>query len=314
MSRPVGVVGSGPFGRALAKAVARAGHEVILWSRGAREAPASGIRVTSDLGTLAAAELSFVAVPSQHVSELASSLGAHLDGSHFLVHVNRGLVGDSLETLSHVLQRVTPCRRVGALAGPLVADALARGTPGGGVIGTRFPEVAEAVTASVASPSLRIYSTEDVTGVEVATAMVGILALASGYAQSQGMGPGALAVMASRGMAEAARLGTVMGAAEVTFFGLAGFGDLLAAMLGDDRPEIRLGRLLGEGKSLSEACAQTGTNIEGVDLARRIAARAARAGVQVPIAQAVAGVIGGELSVAQAVERLMTRRPTEEHR
>ena len=230
---PVGVLGGGGFGRGLAQAASRIGRDVVLWSRSG-DASDGRIRTTRNLADLAEAEIIFVAVPSIYVAEVSGQLGEHLDGSHLLVHVSRGLVGEELTTVSHVLRHETPCRRVGALAGPLVAQALAEGQPGGGVIGTRFPEVAEAVRRAIAGPTLRIYETRDVTGVEVASAMVGLLCLAVGYGQAGGIGPGTLAVVVTRGMAEAARVGQALGAEQATFGGLAGFGDLMAAVAGDD--------------------------------------------------------------------------------
>lgn len=308
MNVPVGVLGGGGFGRGLARAAARAGREARIWSRGEPRDLGEGVTYTRELRDLAQAELIFVAVPSQHVGPLVGDLGVHLDGSHLLVHVSRGLIGDELSTLTRVLRTETPCRRVGVLAGPLVAGALARGEPGGGVVGTRFPEVVSAVRASIAGPALRIYETDDVEGVEVASAMVGLLALAAGFALETGLGPASLAVMGTRGMVEAARIGASLRGREQTFFGLAGFGDLLAVLAGDDRPEVRLGRALAAGKSLEDAGREAGAYIEGVSIARRVAGYALRAGVEAPISQAVADVLEERLTPRQAVERLMTRR------
>ena len=201
----VAVVGGGSFGRGLALCVAREGRPVVLWSRQRREIDAAGVRTTTDLSEVADAELVFLAVPSVHVGTLAVELGAHLDGSHLLVHVSRGLIGHELETLTHLLRETTPVRRVGALAGPLVARALIEGHPGGGIVGSLFPEVADAVCDAIAGKHLRIYRTDDVVGVEVASAMVGLMALALGYAQGLGFGPSTLAVLGTRGLAEAAR-------------------------------------------------------------------------------------------------------------
>jgi glycerol-3-phosphate dehydrogenase (NAD(P)+) len=303
----VGVLGGGGFGRGIAQAAARGGHEVILWSRSGK-AGDGAIHATGDMAELAKAELIFVAVPSIYVAELGGALGEHLDGSHLLVHVSRGLVGEELQTVTHVLRHETPCRRVGALAGPLVAQALAEGRPGGGVVGTEFPEVTEAVRAAIAGPTLRIYETSDVTGVEVASALVGLLCLVVGYAQAGSIGPGTLGVLVTRGMAECARVGKALGARQATFGGLAGFGDLVAAVAGDDRPETRLGRALAEGLPRAQAAEQTGAHIEGVSIARRVANFAARVGLDAPIASTVADVLDGNLDPKGATERLMARR------
>jgi len=138
MSPPIGVVGGGSFGRSLARAACRVGQRVILWSRQDRQMDAGeSIACTTRLADLREAELVFFAVPSPHVTALADELGHSLDGSHLLVHVSRGLLGPELHTVSEALAARTPCRRVGALAGPLVAKNLADGRPGGAIIGSK---------------------------------------------------------------------------------------------------------------------------------------------------------------------------------
>ncbi|HJK95426.1 MAG TPA: NAD(P)-binding domain-containing protein, partial [Polyangiaceae bacterium LLY-WYZ-15_(1-7)] len=139
---PVAVVGGGGFGQGIARAAARQGLEVLLWSRSPRNL--EGVKDTTSFVEVARAGLIFLAVPSPFVEAVAGEMGQQLDGRHYLVHVSRGLVGDALEPISLALRRVTPCRRVGALGGPLVAEALRDGTPSGAVVGTHFPEVADA--------------------------------------------------------------------------------------------------------------------------------------------------------------------------
>ena len=159
-----------------------------------------------------------------------------------MVHVSRGIVGDELTTVCEVLRSRTPVRRVGVLAGPLVADALAEGEPSGGIVGTLFPEVAEAVTEAIGGDRLRVYTTQDVIGVELSAAFVGLVALALGFAAAQKLGPSTLAVLGTRGLAEGARVAERFGASERTFAGLAGAGDVMAAIAGDKRPETAFGR------------------------------------------------------------------------
>jgi len=314
VSLRVGIVGGGSFGRGLATAAARAGNDVTLWSRAAHSSDATPApyRRTSALADIAATELIFVAVPSPHVRDTARALGAHLDGSHLLVHVSRGLIGDGLHTITRVLREETPVVRLGALAGPLVADALAAGTPSGAVVGSLFPEVGAAVRQAIAGETLRIYTTDDVAGVEVGSALVGMLALATGFAMGIGSGPAALAVLCTRGIAEAQRVGTRLGARERTLAGLAGFGDLTSAVAGDERPEIRLGRALAQGRSLEDAARDAGAYIEGVSIARRVARFAEQAGVDAPIAAATAAVVDGVLAPRDAMRALMARQVTPE--
>jgi glycerol-3-phosphate dehydrogenase (NAD(P)+) len=303
----VAVVGGGGFGRGLALAVAREGRPVVLWSRQRREIDAPSIRMTTVLSEVADAELVFLAVPSVHVGALATELGAHLDGSHLLVHVSRGLIGDELGTLTNLLRETTAARRVGALAGPLVANALASGQPGGGIVGSLFPEVADAVCDAIAGKRLRIYRTDDVVGVEVASAMVGLMALALGYAQGLGFGPSTLAVLATRGLAEAARIGVARGADERTFAGLAGSGDLMAAVAGDARPEIEFGRALAEGHPLEEAARRAGAYVEGSSIAAQVAAFADRHGIKAPVCTALSKLIRGTITGERVITELMSR-------
>lgn len=305
MSAPVGIVGGGSFGRGLAAAIARNGGEAVLWSRRPRELGVERARATTDVNELAACELVFVAVPSMYVPVIADEIAVALDGRHLLVHVSRGLIGDELQTVSRHLSSHTPARRVGCLAGPINADVLAKGIPGGGVVGSGFPEIADAVREAIRG--VRLYETDDTIGVEVASAMVGLLALVTGFCLEAKIPPSALATMMSRGLAEAARVGVRMGAREETFHGLAGAGDLYAAMAGDERAEVRLGRALARSNDLEAAGREAGAYIEGVTIARRVANFAVRVGVEAPIATVVADVLDGQLTPEGAIDRLMSR-------
>jgi glycerol-3-phosphate dehydrogenase (NAD(P)+) len=308
----VAVIGGGDFGRGLAAAAARAGAEVVIHTRKRTSVPKVPFRTTDQLADAAGAELIFLAVPSEHVARVAESLGRHLDGSHLMVHVSRGLAGAELATLSQVLRRITPCRRLGVLAGPLDAQALIDGTPAGGIVGSRFPEVTEAVCAALGSGALRIYSTDDIIGVEVASAMVGLLSLAVGYVQRLALGPATLSVMATRGMAEATRLGVALGATEATFHGLAGVGDLISAIADDGRPELLLGRRVAEGVPLADAARELKTHIEGVHTAQRVSHFGERLGFEMPISAVVAKVLGGHVDASVAIDALMARQTTRE--
>lgn len=307
MTLPVAVLGGGSFGRALARAAARVGKRVILWSREARDLGDPKIGATTSLADVAEAELLFLAVPSPHVSAVCDELGHHVDGRHLLVHVSRGLLGTELVTLTEVVRERTPVRRVGALAGPLVAKNLAEGQPGGAIVGTYFPEVAQAVRDAIGGPMLRIYDTDDVVGVEMASAFVGLVALALGYAQGAGFGPGTLAVLATRGVAESARIGVDRGADLRTFSGLAGYGDLIAAVAGDGRPEVELGKALAAGVALDEAAKSAGAYVEGVRIAEQVVEYATRRTLETPIALAIATLVRGQGSRSDIIAQLMTR-------
>lgn len=307
MSLRVGVLGAGGFGRALALVSARQGHQVVLWSRQDRHLP-EPIRTTTELADVRPCELLFLAVPARHAAEVAEQLGEVVDGRHLIVHISRGLVGAELKTITETLGDKTVCRRLGALAGPLVADALAEGRPSGAILGTRFPEVTEMVREALGGAELRIYDTPDVIGVELASATVGFLTVVLAYAQEMGADPGTLAVLATRGIVEVSRIGQTLGAQEATFVGLAGLGDLIAAVAGDDRPEFRLGRALAQGANLSSAIGEAGAYIEGIEVARHLMEHAQRLGLQTPISSTFVAVSEGRMSSEDAIQALMERR------
>jgi len=307
MSLRIGVVGAGGFGRAIAQASARHGHEVVLWSRKHRELP-HPIRSSTDIMSVRDCDLIFLAVPARHAVAVAEQLGEVVDGRHMIVHISRGLIGPELKTISRVIREKTVCRRLGALAGPLVADALAEGRPSGAILGTRFPELTKMVREALGGSELRVYDTPDVVGVELASATVGFLTVVLAYAQEVGAGPSTLAVLATRGMVEASRIGRTLGAKESTFMGLAGLGDLIAAVAGDERPEFRLGRALAKGAKLSNAVGEAGAYIEGIEVAAHMMEHARRLGLETPISSTFVALSEGRMSSNDAIQALMERR------
>jgi glycerol-3-phosphate dehydrogenase (NAD(P)+) len=316
MSAPrVAIVGGG-FGRALAQRAAAVNGQSAWWTRRASalspDVLPRGVIATSDLREVARAELVVLAVPSEYVLSLVSELGHVLDGAHFVIHVSRGFVGTDLKTVSQVVGVHTAVRRVGVLAGPLTEEVLVKQNPGGAIVGTEYPEVVDAVRDCFAGPTLRVYETADIIGVEVGAAMTGLLSFALGFSQGLGFGSATLGVLVSRGVAEMARLGEALGADAATFTGLAAVGDLVAAAAGDDRPELRLGRLVAKGRTIHEAIAEVGAHVESTTIGSRVAAYAERRGFSLPITEAVAHLLEGRVSVAEAVQQLMSRRAGKE--
>jgi glycerol-3-phosphate dehydrogenase (NAD(P)+) len=307
MSLRIGVVGAGGFGRAIAQASARHGHDVVLWSRQHRDPP-HPIRSSTEIGDMGDRDLIFVAVPARHAVNAAEQLGEIVDGRHLMVHVSRGLVGAELKTITEVFRERTVCRRIGALAGPLVAQALAEGRPSGAILGTYFPELTQMVREALGGADLRVYETTDVVGVELASATVGLLTVVLGYIQEIGVEPATLAVLATRGMVEVARIGQTLGAKESTFMGLAGLGDLIAAVAGDQRPESRLGRALARGAKLTSAIDEVGAYVEGIEVAYHLMEHARRSGLETPISSAFVAVSEGRMSPDDAIHALMERR------
>ncbi len=307
----VAIVGGGAWGLALAAAAARTGTDespTLIYSRRSLEgALPKGVEQAHDLGELAErARLVFLAVPSQHVREVARDLGDAIDGRHYVVHGVRGLVGDDLETISDVLRQETPARRIGALGGPALADDLLMGRPSVMVCGSHYPEVNQAVCAAFVSPSLRLYTTEDLRGLEWASALVGCLAIGVGFAQGTGLGAGLSAAVIARSIQEAARLAAAAGGDEKTLLGLAGYGDLLASISQHERPEVALGEALAKGKTVAEAMRDSKQRVEAVELIPRVTAWGDRRGVRTPIFRALTEGVLTAQSPEMIVKHLMT--------
>jgi glycerol-3-phosphate dehydrogenase (NAD(P)+) len=314
-SETLGIAGAGSFGSALAAVVGRTGRRVILWSRDAgvvaaiekerrsprlpaAEMPAS-VTATTDPRRLAAeARLIVLAVASIDVRQRAREVGAVVDGSHILVHAVGSFAappGDD-ERVSEVLAAATPALRIGALAGPAMPAELAAGQFSSMVVASRFDEViTEARRLLNAPPVLRVYTSHDVIGLELAAALSGALTIAVGLGDALGIGPGPRAVLVTRGLAEASRLGQALGADPRTFGGLAGLGNLLIrSAAGVGHREYVFGQQLAKG-AVPEA-----EWPEGARAAVAAARLAAKAGVRIPLIGGLAAVVTGKLSPREA--------------
>jgi len=300
----IGVVGGGPWGYSLALGASRAGAAVTLYSRREQaEGHPGNLRITMDYADVARSHVIVLAVPSTAARSVLRALGDHLHGGHLLVHGIRGLGQEHLETVSDIVREETPVRRLGALGGPVQADELQRGRPSAMVCGSRYPEVIAAITSAFQHDALRVYGTPDMRGLEWASALVGCLSVGVGFADQAGAGPGLLAALISRGVDEAARIACAAGADERTMLGLGGYGDLLASIALEDRPEVVLGKALARGRSLDEAIAEAKLRVEAITLIPRIAAFAKERRVPVGAFDALVDILRGAKPEA-VIERM----------
>ncbi len=326
----VGIVGAGAFGTALGSVLARAGRRVILWSRDAQvvdaitktrscprlpDAPLpEPLEATVDAKKLAAeARFLVMAVSSTDVQPRAKELGAFLDGSHIVVHAIGALAVPANERVSDVMSRGLPTLKIGALAGPALPGDLAVGEFSSMVVASAFDEVVnEARRLLNAPPILRVYGSKDLAGVELASALAGAYTVALGMSDGLGIGPGPRAVLVTRAVAEASRLGQAAGAQPRTFSGLAGLGNLLVR--GTERtskvrgtsPEIRtlsadyeLGRRLADGVMTAESNRTEGARaaIAGSKLAQQLR-------VHMPLLQGVAAVLAGKAEPREVAKQI----------
>jgi glycerol-3-phosphate dehydrogenase (NAD(P)+) len=200
----------------------------------------------------------------------------------------------------------------GALSGPSFALEVARGLPCALTLASRSEPFAREAAALLHGGRLRVYTSTDLTGVEVGGAVKNVMAIAVGICDGLGLGQNARAALITRGLAEITRLGVALGGAASTFMGLAGAGDLILTATGDLSRNRRVGLELARGRALAEILANLGHVAEGVHSAREVARIAAARGLDLPVTQAVVAVLGGALSAAQAVEQLLARDPRSE--
>jgi glycerol-3-phosphate dehydrogenase (NAD(P)+) len=237
-------------------------------------------------------------VPAATVRSVLAAASPYLTGAQYLVHAIGSLTpaaenGHGVTLISHVVRHLTPLRRIGALAGPALAPDLEESRPAALICGSRFAEVGQAAIQALAGPALRMYTTADLIGVEVARAGASCIALASGIAAALHLGTAVRAILIARGAAEMARLGVALGGNKETFFGLAGVGELVVATESNGSADFELGRLLGQGRSLAEAQRQIGRVCDGPSMVQKAYDLGQRDKLRMPLCTALHRFIAG---------------------
>jgi len=324
----VAVLGAGAWGTAAACVLA-ARHEVLLWARDPAQAQAisaarenarylpgialpAALAVTADWSRAAAHAAALVAIATPTAGLRPTLRALHADGGAApVVWLCKGFEQGTHALAHQIAAQELPGRAAGPLSGPSFAEEVARGLPTALTV-AGSPEFCAHATAVFHAGALRIYSTSDVTGVEVGGAVKNVLAIATGIAEALGLGLNARAALIARGLAEIARLGVALGARAETFMGLAGVGDLILTCTGDLSRNRKVGLLLGQGLSLAQALEKIGHVAEGVWSAPAVAQRAAEAGVEMPLTAAVCAVLDGRATPRAALAQLLARDPKAE--
>ncbi len=326
----IAILGGGSWGTALAIVFSRShrSHEISLWVRNAALAESirrhgenqaylpghplpAKVHVTSDLQEgLEGTDIVVGAVPSAHArSVYTKALGNISPGSAF-VSATKGLEPSSHARISEVLQQVISARfppRIAVLSGPSFAAEAARGEPTAVVLASRDPTLASTLQEEFAGPSFRLYTNDDVLGVELAGAMKNVMAIAAGVCQGLGLGSNALAALITRGLAEMTRLAVSLGAQPETLSGLAGLGDLVLTCTGSLSRNRQVGIDLGKGRSLDEILAGMRMVAEGVGTTAPLLALAREAGMNMPITEQVDALLHHGKSPRAAIRDIMDR-------
>jgi len=320
----IAVVGAGAWGTALAINAARAGRSVILWGRdraaiSAMEARRENtgylpgipldptINITADIAKTAIADTILLVVPAQTVGEVTSTLSP---GSEPLAVCAKGLQRGTDWRLSEVVREAAPGRSVAVLSGPNFAREVASGLPAAATLGCADEGLGKALAASMSHQDFRLYWTDDVIGVEIGGAIKNVLAIAAGMVAGRGLGENAKAALITRGLAELMRLGEALGARRDTLMGLSGLGDLMLTAGSPTSRSMAFGMRIGEGADPVHLQQEPSTLVEGVATAAaviRLAQSTACGRCPLPICEAVASILAGQLDVGQAIDALMTR-------
>jgi glycerol-3-phosphate dehydrogenase (NAD(P)+) len=328
------VVGAGAWGTALAVQAVRAGLAPRLWVfepellaliRASRENPwflpgvplSDAIDPHGDLATVVReAETVVIAVPSHVFRSVARAMAPHVAAGARVLSAAKGIEEDRLARMSEILVEVLPPGhgRVAVLSGPTFAHEVGHGRPTAAVLASGDPKVARELQRALGTPTFRLYTQADVTGVELGGALKNVMAIATGIADGLELGYNARAALLTRGLAEITRLGVALGARARTFAGLAGLGDLVLTCTGELSRNRRLGLALARGESLAEWQAGTRSVAEGVRTAQAALALARRAGVTAPVIAEVAAVLFERKAPREALLALLSRsaRPEEE--
>ena len=322
----IGVLGAGTWGMALARMLSNCGHDVTVWSALEREidefsstrrhpnlpgmAIPDALGFTKDIEAVCRdKEILLFAVPSPFVRSTARKAAPYITDGQIIVDVAKGIESDTLLTMTGIIadELKNPKVKLVALSGPTHAEEVAKDLPTTIVSACEDMAAAEYVQGVFGNTCMRVYTNDDVLGVELCGAMKNIIALASGVALGLGFGDNTKAALITRGMAEIARLGEAMGCKPQTFGGLAGIGDLIVTATSIHSRNNRCGMLLGKGVAPQDAVKQVGMVVEGINALPAAMRLAEKYQVEMPIVAAVNAVVNEGADPKDTVTMLMGR-------
>jgi len=312
----VAVIGAGAWGTALALQASLAGRQVTLWARAperaatiaaTRENPRlPGVRLPAEIvvsADIPIADVFVLAVPMQHLRTVAGTL----PGEAPLLCCSKGIEAGTLALPTEVLDDACPGRATAILTGPNLAHEVAAGQPTAAVIAADSEMLRGELVAALATTAFRLYGNDDPVGAQVGGAAKNVVAIAAGAVVGAGLGENARAALVTRGLAELGRLTVALGGRAETVAGLSGLGDLLLTCTAPTSRNFSFGVALGRGALPADILAARGTVTEGVTTAPALVSRALRAGASVPVCAAVAAVLAGRITLAQAMAALLAR-------
>ena len=326
----IAVIGNGSFGTAIANLLVYKGHDVTLYGRNKEAIKlmkehrmndhylpyvilSDRIDYTSDLEKAVKGKSIVVfAVPTQQFREVSSKCAVWLEDGVIAVNLAKGIEQKTLMRLSEIAAETIPSATYVALSGPSHAEEIVRNFPAGVVAASKNKAAAEYIQDVFMSDQFRVYTQEDMTGVEIAGAVKNVIAITTGISDGMKLGSNARAALMTRAIHEIKRLGTAMGANPETFSGLSGIGDLIVTCSTNLSRNRRCGLLIGLGLEAEDAVRRVGSVVEGYYTAEAVCELAEKYDVEMPICTVTNNVLKGELEPEKALKLLMSRSKKDE--
>jgi glycerol-3-phosphate dehydrogenase (NAD(P)+) len=329
----ISIIGAGNWGTALAITLGRKGHEIMMWAFECEVAESIRLRHENELympgmkmplnvsatgelhAALPGAEIVLMVVPSHVFRPLTEQMAPHVNPDMVFVSATKGIDSGSFLRMTEIIRSVIGARfepRICALSGPSFAKEVALGDPTAVVVASDDRDAAALVQAEFSSATFRLYTSDDVVGVEMGGAVKNVIAIAAGVSQGLGLGHNPTAALITRGLAEISRLACACGGRRETLAGLAGLGDLALTCTGDLSRNRRVGIELGKGNRLADIVGSMRMVAEGVKTTKATMALAEKHSVEVPITRQVHRILEGEVSPRLAIRELMERALKEE--
>ena len=323
--KTIAVIGSGSWGVALSIHLASMGHNVKIWSFDEEEArlineekkckflpmaviPNNIVCKNDFKEVIEGADFILHVTPSKFTRNIVKQYKEFVDcEKQPIIVCSKGIEKDTTLTLDEVIKQEIPNARVGALSGPSHAEEVSIAVPTVLVSASKDEEVRKLVQDTFMNEKMRVYTSEDIKGVELGGALKNIIAFCAGVAAGLGYGDNTFAALITRGLTEIRRLGTKLGAESNTLYGLSGLGDLIVTCLSEHSRNRRAGKLIGQGKSIEETKQEVGMTIESIDNIEVAKKLSEKLGVSMPIVDAVYDILYNELAPEEAVKMLMTR-------
>ncbi|MDT8397837.1 MAG: NAD(P)H-dependent glycerol-3-phosphate dehydrogenase [Pseudomonadales bacterium] len=319
----VAVLGGGSFGTVLANILAHNGHQALLWMRDAEQVEMLNTRhensvylpgypihenviASDDLeAAVQKADMVFVVVPSVSFRAVVQQMKPFLPDNAILVSSTKGIEANTFKLMSQILKEEIPAARIAVLSGPNLAREIALKSPTGSVIASADADVRREVQQALSSDYFRVYANDDMFGVELGGSLKNIYAIIAGLVDSMGMGHNTSGMLMTRSLCEMARFAVHLGADPMTFLGLSGVGDLIVTCSSPLSRNFRVGKALGEGKSVETIIDELGQVAEGVNTLRQVKEKADELGVDMPLMRGLYEIIYKRETIDHIIASLM---------